>query len=112
VATDGYFSTTFLYPMTTQWQTADRHTFTAVDAGAWGQDKSVGALGIVRNDYIRVTQREELHKVPGAGVLKIVSAPEGKSVETWAQKRGKISFVGSAGVRGTLDLSTGKVTTR
>ena len=105
-----FFSSDTIYPVVNGWQASDHRSYTGVDAGANPADRSVGELGIFRQDYSKVTQTQKVVNVPGAGAVRIVGAPTGKGVATWAQKRGKLHFVGSRGVRGTLDLSDDKVT--
>jgi hypothetical protein len=48
--------------------------------------------------------------VPGAGALRITRAPLGRSVQTWAQKRGKLRFTSEHGITGTLHLEDDTVT--
>jgi hypothetical protein len=108
--TDGFFSTIVLWPLTNQWQTSDRRRFTAVDAGADASDHSTGLFGIYRHNYLRVKERAKTVKVPSAGTLRITKAPLGRSVETWAQRRGNIKFKGKSGITGTLHLKDDTVT--
>ncbi len=105
-----FFSSDVIYPFTNGWQAGDKHTYTAVDAGANPANPSMGELGIFRQDHIKVTQSQKVVNVPGAGTLRIVRGPEGAAVATSAQRSGKLRFVGSRGVRGTLDLGDDSVT--
>lgn len=104
-----FFSSDSIHPIVNGWEASDHRSYTGVDAGANPVDRRVGELGIFRQNYIRVTQTQHVVNVPGSGALRIVSAPTGKGVATWAQKRGKLHFVGSRGVHGVLDLRTEKV---
>lgn len=108
--TDGFFSTIVLWPLTNQWQASDRRRFTAVDAGADASNPSSGLFGIYRHNYLRVKERAKTVKVPGAGTLRITKAPLGRSVESWAQRRGNIQFASRSGVTGTLHLRDDTVT--
>jgi hypothetical protein len=108
--TDGFFSTIVLWPLTNQWQTSDRRRFTAVDAGADASHQSTGLFGIYRHNYIRIKERAKTVKVPTAGTLKITKAPLGRSVESWAQRRGNIRFTSKNGVTGTLHLRDDTIT--
>jgi hypothetical protein len=105
-----FFSSDTIYPVINGWQASDHRSYTGVDAGANPANRSVGELGIFRQDYTKVTQTQHVVNVPGAGALRIVAAPTGGSVATWAQKRGNLQFVGKRGVRGTLHLSNDNVT--
>jgi hypothetical protein len=105
-----FFSSDAIYPLTNGWQAGDRRTFTAVDAGANPARPSVGELGIFRQDFVKVTQTQRVVNVPGGGTLRIIKAPLGRSVATWAQARGDLEFVGSRGVRGVLHLNDDSVT--
>jgi hypothetical protein len=99
-----------IYPQTNGWQAGDKQTYTAVDAGANPANPSMGELGIFRQDHVGVTQSQKVVNVPGAGAVRIVSAPEGAAVATSAQRDGELEFVGRNGVRGTLHLSDDSVT--
>lgn len=92
------------------WRTSSHENFTEVEAGALADDSSVGAFFIFRHQFAHARQRADLVKVIGSGALHITEAPLGSKVEAQAQRSGKISFVGSEGVRGTLDLSDDTVT--
>ena len=105
-----FFSSDTIYPLTNGWQAGDRRSYTAVDAGGDPARPSVGELGIFRQDFVKVTQTQHVVNVPGAGTLRIVKAPLGRDVATWAQQRGDLEFVGSRGVRGVLHLSDASVT--
>jgi hypothetical protein len=105
----GFFSTSLIWPLGNEWTVASRRTFTAVDAGADPADPSNGVFGIFRQDYVHVRQDVNLVKVPGAGALEITKAPLGPTVESWAQRRGKIHFTSKNGVTGTLHLKDDSV---
>jgi hypothetical protein len=105
-----FFSSDTIFPVTNGWQAADHTSYTGVVAGASPADRSVGELGIFRQNFVKVTQDQHVVNVRGAGALRITRAPLGKGVATWAQQRGEIEFVGRRGVRGTLHLKTDKVT--
>jgi hypothetical protein len=105
-----FFSSDVISPIENGWQAADRRTFTAVDAGVNPADRSMGELGIFRQNFVKATQNQDVVNVPGAGALRITHAPLGRSVVTWAQRRGNLDFVGKRGVSGTLHLSDDKVT--
>jgi hypothetical protein len=92
------------------WQASDHRSYTAVEAGVNPADRSLGELGIFRQDFVKATQTQHLVKVPHAGALKITDAPLGRQVATWAQRRGNLRFAGARGVRGTLHLRTDEVT--
>lgn len=68
-------------------------------------------LGVFRQNWIKATQKADLVRVPDAGPLKILHAPLGHgSVQTWAQARGNLRFVGRRGIRGVLHLKDDTVT--
>src|SRR5438034_693917 len=95
-----YFTSDTIYPLTNGWEAGDHRSYTAVDAGGDPARPSVGELGIFRQDFVKVTQTQHVVNVPGAGTLRIVKAPLGHAVATWAQQRGDLAFVGSRGDRG------------
>jgi hypothetical protein len=105
-----FFSSDTIWPISNGWEASDHRTYTGVDAGVNPADRSVGELGIFRQDFVKVTQSQKVVDVPGAGTLRITHAPLGPSASTWAQKRGELRFVGTRGIRGTLHLSDDKVT--
>ena len=105
-----FFSSDVIWPIRNGWQASDHRSYTAVDAGVDPADRSLGELGIFRQNFSKATQTQEVVDVPGAGALKITDAPLGRSVATWAQRRGNLGFVGKRGVRGTLHLRNDKVT--
>jgi hypothetical protein len=105
-----FFSSDVISPVRNGWQASDHRSYTAVDAGGNPADPSVGELGIFRQNFVDATQTQHVVHVPGAGALKIVAAPIGKDVATWAQKRGNLQFAGNRGVRGTLHLRSDTVT--
>ena len=105
-----FFSSDTIYPLTNGWEAGDHRSYTAVDAGGDPARPSVSELGIFRQDFVKVTQTQHVVNVPGAGTLRIVKAPLGHAVATWAQQRGDLAFVGSRGVRGVLHLSDDSVT--
>ncbi len=81
-----------------------------MDAGSDASSHSTGLFGIYRHNYLRVKERAKTVKVPRAGTLKITKAPLGRSVESWAQRRGNIQFTSKNGVTGTLHLKDDTVT--
>lgn len=105
----GFASVRLMRPLNA-WRTSSHKNFTEVDAGAATDESSVGILFIFRHEFANARQRAEVVKVIGSGALRITQAPLGSKVETQAQRNGKISFVGSQGVRGALDLSDDTVT--
>jgi len=105
-----FFSSDTIWPIRNGWEASDHRTYTGVDAGVNPADRSIGELGIFRQDFVNVTQSQKVVDVPGAGALKITHAPLGAAASTWAQKRGDLRFVGTRGIRGTLHLSDDKVT--
>lgn len=107
---EAFFSTGLIYPLSNQWVTADHRRFTAVEAGADPTDPSTGVLGILRQNYIHVTQREELVRVPDAGALRLTGAPLGAKVADAAPRSGELGFAGENGITGTLDLESETVT--
>jgi hypothetical protein len=92
------------------WLTESHRRFTAVEAGVSPRDSSVGMLGVFRQNYVWVTQRTDIVRVPNAGRLTITKAPIGRGVVVSAQKGGEIQFTGAKGLRGTLHLSDDSVT--
>jgi len=108
----GFTSTELLWPVVNAWRTADRHGFIEVDAGALSYDRSIGVFAIFRHDFTGVRQSADLVKVLGSGPLRITDAPQGETVETSAQRSGRIEFVGARGVRGTLTLRDDSVSLR
>ena len=106
-----FFSTSLIHPVRNGWIASDRRRFLAVEAGGDPVNPSTGVLGIFRQNYIRVTQTERVVKVPGAGPLRLIDAPEGRAR---APLRGPavVRFTGDRGVSGTLDLETGAVAVR
>lgn len=106
-----YFSTDDISPVRNGWEISNHRRYTAVDAGGNIYHRSLGVLGIFRQNWIKVTQASDIVKVPGAGAIKITKAPLGRgAVQTWAQRRGNLQFVGKRGVRGTLHLRDDTVT--
>lgn len=91
------------------WLVSDGVTLLAVYAGADGQDPSQGRVVIIRQDLQKGQQTQYVVDVPGSGALSIVNAPTGACVETSAQT-GTLSFVGSAGIKGRLNLNDHTVT--
>src|SRR3954451_19923214 len=83
-----FFSSDTIYPVINGWQTSDHRSYTGVDAGANPANRSVGELGILRQDYTKVTQTQHVVNVPGAGALRITKAPEGKEIASEAQRHG------------------------
>jgi hypothetical protein len=102
-----WFSSDTIWPITNSWATADRRSYTAVQAGVDPYDKSRGVLAIFRQGAGR--KGDVLH-VSGSGPLRITRGPLGRSVETWAQKHGNIQFTSTHGVTGTLHLKNDSVT--
>jgi hypothetical protein len=90
------------------WMTADRRRLTAVYAGVAGNDDSRGRFVIFRQDFLYVKQTLNVVDVPGAGELRIIRAPLGAKVESWAQ-HGKLRFTSGTGVTGILHLKPDKV---
>ena len=105
----GFASADLLHPVNA-WRTSNHQRFTEVDAGVVPRDRSIGAFFIFRHDFVHASQRVDLVKVLGSGPLRITRAPQGAAVETSAQRNGRLSFVGTRGVGGTLDLSDDTVT--
>jgi hypothetical protein len=105
-----FFSTGLIYPLSNQWVTADHRRFTAVEAGADPTDPSTGVLGILRQNYIHITQREELVRVPHAGALRLTGTPLGAKAAATAQRSGELGFAGENGITGTLHLEAETVT--
>lgn len=105
-------SSSIIWPVLNGWFVGDRRTDTGVWAGAAGNRHSTGRFAILRSDYIRVTQDVDTVDVIGAGPLRIVKAPLGPSVVTWAQKRGNLEFRSQKGVEGTLHLRDDTITLR
>ena len=105
----GPFFSSDVIAVTNGWQTSDHRSFTAVDAGVDPADRSVGELGIFRQDFVRAKQTQDVVDVRGAGAVRITKAPLGRSVVTSAQRRGNLEFVGDRGVSGTLHLKNDTV---
>jgi hypothetical protein len=102
---DGFFSTSQIYPLRNEWVVSDHRRFVAVDAGADPVDPSTGVIGIFRQNYIDVMQRQQLVRVPGAGALKIARAPTGGTRAALSKRGGPIlRFTGERGVSGTIDV--------
>jgi hypothetical protein len=95
--------------VTNSWIVSDGVTLLEVCAGAAGHDRHTGRLFLLRQDNRSGQQKLDSVDVPHAGALSIVDPPTGAAVETSAQ-HGTLSFVGHAGIKGTLDLTTDTVT--
>lgn len=106
------FSTNVLSPVRNGWEVSDHRRFTAVYAGAAGNDRSKGAFAIFRQNFVQVTQKLDVVNVAGAGALKITGAPLGRRVETRAQRRGNLQFTSKSGIKGTLHLKDDTVSLR
>jgi hypothetical protein len=106
------FSSSIVWPVLNGWIVSDKRTFTGVYAGAAGNDRSKGSFGILRQNYIWVTQSLDVVNVVGAGALKITHAPLRPTVGTWAQRRGNLQFTSENGISGTLHLKNDTVTLR
>jgi len=105
----GFFSTSLIYPITNEWVAADRRRFIAVDAGADPLHPADGAIGIFRQNYVRVTQTQRVLEVPGSGELELIGAPLG-SARAALSGAPVLRFEGSGGIHGVLDLIDGTVT--
>ena len=103
------FSSDQLWPLINAWGAETRRRLTAVQAGADPYDRSVGVLGIFRQNFVRVRQTQTLVRVPGAGPLEITEAPAGPDAKRPAQRGGLITFEGAGGLTGTLDLASDSV---
>ena len=104
-----YFASESLKPVENAWRTSDRSRFTQVEAGAANGEESVGAMAIFRHHFRNAGQSASLVKVLGAGALKITKAPEGKEVQSSAQRNGRIEFTSENGVSGTLRLKNDSI---
>jgi hypothetical protein len=100
-----FASATALRPVTNAWRTSTHRSFTQVEAGAAGVDRSVGVLVVFRHDFPSARQSSNVLKVIGSGPLRITKAPLGRGAEASAQRNGTISFEGARGVRGELHLA-------
>jgi hypothetical protein len=107
---EGFFSTSLIYPLANEWVAADDRRFVAVDAGADPLDPSTGVLGIFRQNYLRVSQRQRVIKVPDTGALELTGAPSGAARAALARPSTRLRFRGANGQAGTLDLADGSVT--
>lgn len=106
---EGFFSTSLIHPVANEWVVSDHRRFIAVDAGADPLDPTTGVLGIFRQNYLRVTQRQRVVEVPGAGELELTGAPAGPARAALSRSPA-LRFEGADGVRGVLDLRDGTVT--
>jgi hypothetical protein len=105
-----FFSTSLIYPFRNAWVASDHRRFLAVEAGADPVHPSTGVLGILRQNYLRVTQSQRVVKVHGAGPLRLTRAPEGVARAALESGSKSVRFTGKRGVSGSLDLTTGAVT--
>lgn len=105
----GFFSTSLIYPLANEWVVSDRRRLIAVDAGADPLDPSTGVLGLFRQNYLRVTQRQRVIEVPGAGELELTGAPASSARAALSGGR-ELRFEGANGVGGVLNLDGGTVT--
>jgi hypothetical protein len=110
----GYTSSSVMWPQTNAWGVCDPHDCTDVTAGAVAHHRSIGWFQVSR--YKRPTGTAS-HlpggsvKIPGCGPVKIIDAPLGHKVMTWAQRRGNLRFACKAtGATGTLHLRDVTVT--
>jgi hypothetical protein len=106
-----FFSTGLIHPIRNAWVASDRRRFVAVEAGADPVHPSTGVLGIFRQNYLRVTQSQRIVRVPGAGSLRLTRPAVGSGRAALSSPAAAVRFTGEAGAGGTLDLSTGAVTT-
>lgn len=90
---------------TGSWSVASPRQITTVCAGEDPNEPGDGLLAVARHNFIYANGTLDLIAVPGAGTLKITSAPLGEAIEQSAQ-RGLLRFAGSSGAGGILDLST------
>jgi hypothetical protein len=110
---DGFFSTSQIYPLRNEWIVSDHRRFVAVDAGADPLDPSTGVIGIFRQNYVDVTQRQRIVRVPHAGALRIVRAPTGGTRSALSKRGGPVlRFTGDRGVSGTIDVQDATVEVR
>lgn len=100
---EGFFSTTLIYPLRSEWVAADHRQFTAVDAGADPVHPSTGVLGVFHQNYVRVTQSQRLIRVPGAGALELTAAPARPARAALDEGATALRFTGENGITGTLD---------
>jgi hypothetical protein len=105
-----FFSTSLIHPIRNGWVASDHRRFVAVEAGADPVHPTTGVLGIFRQNYLRVSQSQRIVKVRGAGPLRLTAAPEGTRKAALRSPGDAVRFTGEAGVSGSLDLRTGRVT--
>jgi hypothetical protein len=105
----GFFSTSLIYPITNEWVASDRRRFIAVDAGADPLHPADGALGIFRQNYVRVTQTQRVIQVPGSGELELAGVPRRRARAALSVSP-MLRFEGATGIHGVLDLGDGTVT--
>jgi hypothetical protein len=107
-----FFSTSLVYPVRNAWVASDHRHFIAVEAGADPVHPSTGVLGIVRQNYVRVSQSQRVVRVPGAGPLRLRHTSGGSGRAALRNPAAAVRFSGEKGVSGTLDLKTetGRVT--
>ena len=105
---EGFFSTSLIYPVRNAWVASDHRRFVAVEAGADPVDPSTGVIGIFRQDYVHVSQTQRLIRVPDAGALRITAAPAGRRAAL-THVGTTLHFTGENGASGTLDLEGGRV---
>ena len=101
---NSFFASKSLKPISNAWRTSDQKRFTQVEAGAVPSEESDGAFAIFRHSFKGAGQDAKVVKVLGAGALKITKAPTGTSIESSAQRDGKIEFSSESGVTGSLHL--------
>jgi hypothetical protein len=106
--------TSVLWPVLNGWQVSNHKRATLVYAGGsgigTGAPHSRGRFAILRQNYVCLTSRIDYVDVPHAGPVTIVRAPEGRGrVQTRAQERGRLRFVGKRGVTGVLHLKDDRV---
>jgi hypothetical protein len=106
---EGFFSTSLVYPLTSEWVFSDARRFVAVDAGADPLDPSTGVVGVFRQNYVRVTQTQRVIRVPDAGALELTRGPSGPLTAARSPTSSRLRFVGASGLAGTLDLPDGTV---
>ncbi len=105
-----FFSTSLIHPIRNAWVASDHRRFLAVEAGADPVHPSTGVVGILRQNYVRVSQSQRVVRVPGAGPLRLTGAPQGSGRAALRSPDAAVRFTGEAGAGGTLDLKTGRVT--
>ena len=110
-------SSSVFWPVLNAWHVSNHRMRTIVYAGGGVLDdspsggRSVGRFVIIRRSFVCLDEVGfKIVDVPDAGPVKITRAPEGRgSVQTRAQKRGRLLFEGRRGVTGVLRLKDDQV---